>query len=225
MGTGRGEGGEDYLLAFNKICDSRRAHMEWVLEIAQLDQSKMTTPDWSNLRLEITAFCLFVGQSAQFAGLTIPLDSLPTSEHAGKLVIPTNSSAKKILNIFQPVAEDVFLRKSISLGNIQKKPVLHWSDKNNRYVHSKITHIGWEDQAKDCLDSLIIEFGHLVKRCEAPKSRKKSDTCSIIFLARRPNQVYCSSNCQNRATTRTSRARDKEGNVSQKKKKTTKKSR
>ncbi len=218
MATGKEEGGEGYLLAFNKIGDSRRAHMEWVLEIAQLDPPKMTPPDWGNLRLEIAAFCLFVGQSAQFAGLTIPLDSLPSPEHAGKLIIPTNSSAEEILKIFQSVAEDAFLRKSITLGKIQKKPVLHWSDKNKRYVHSETTHIGWVDQAKDCLDSLIIEFGHLVKRCEAPRPWGGGDTCSILFLARRPNQVYCSSNCQNRATTRTSRARSKEKKMLRKKK-------
>jgi hypothetical protein len=47
--------------------------------------------------------------------------------------------------------------------------------------------------------------GPFIKVCPAPKPRRK-ELCGRWFIGR-PNRMYCSPHCQNRATTRASRAR------------------
>ncbi len=58
---------------------------------------------------------------------------------------------------------------------------------------------------------LLVPEGHRVKACPAMKSRGKSgDVCGRIFVGR-PDQVYCSSLCQNREATRRIRAPGRTG--------------
>jgi hypothetical protein len=49
----------------------------------------------------------------------------------------------------------------------------------------------------------IQEYGHLIKKCPAQAIRAaKGETCGKWFLAKRPNQDYCSATCVSRKTTR-----------------------
>jgi hypothetical protein len=64
----------------------------------------------------------------------------------------------------------------------------------------------WPDLAAIALDRLIGVHGHLVKECPAPAIRAKAEEiCGRWFVAKRPNQDYCSSTCQSRASTRATR--------------------
>ena len=192
---------KDNYIALLKIGASRRAHMAWVISMAQKNPQKMTAPDWSNFRLEIAAFCMFIQSSTQVSEITIESNDMENTSHLTEL------EAQCILKIFRSAIENAFHHKSISFGEIHKKLVLNWSTAKKGYVRSAFPCRNWVDHAKDCLDSLIVEFGHLLKICPAPKPWGRGELCSTLFLARRPNQVYCSSNCQNRETTRASRIR------------------
>jgi hypothetical protein len=57
---------------------------------------------------------------------------------------------------------------------------------------------------------LLGGVGQLVKECPAPKAWGKGELCGRLFLASRPNQVYCSSQCQNRMGTQLVRKRRQE---------------
>ena len=49
--------------------------------------------------------------------------------------------------------------------------------------------------------------GHLLKACAAPPPRgKATERCGRWFVQRRPQQAYCSPQCQSRASTRAYRA-------------------
>jgi len=66
---------------------------------------------------------------------------------------------------------------------------------------------GMPDLARLQLAELVgDEDMPLVRICGAPKARGHGERCGRLFVGR-PNQVYCTALCQNRATTRAVRAR------------------
>jgi len=175
--------------------------MEWVLRVSQKNPEKMTGPDWSNFALEISVFSSLVNKNIS--------RELRRQITAGANPRVSEDEAEGILWDFNYATRSILSHEVVRCGSITRGTNLLWDEKDGRFWLEPYSYSSWKDAAKESLLDLLVEFGHWVKICKAPMPHGGDDLCGEIFLARRPNQVYCSSNCQNRATTRTSRERQK----------------
>jgi len=118
---------------------------------------------------------------------------------------PPKGYGKRILEKFHDTFSRVIARDQIPLSS--KTSCLAWfpghkSRKPAYYISTEYQYelepIVFGELIRD-----IQEYGHLIKQCPAPAVRAaKGETCGKWFLAKRPNQDYCSATCVSRKTTR-----------------------
>lgn len=85
-------------------------------------------------------------------------------------------------------------------------------DGEGRYIFWELYSTrSWKEWARVALWRQVAAYGHMVKECPAPARRgKPGEVCGLLFMAKRPNQDFCSSTCRGRAGVRDSRARKRE---------------
>jgi hypothetical protein len=99
-------------------------------------------------------------------------------------------------------------RQEIDLGSQSLHERVFWSRADERFELDQdlADRPAWFVRAHRLLGLLIAKKGHLLRACPAPAPRSQPKaSCGQWFLAKRPNQAYCSASCQSRATTRASR--------------------
>jgi len=184
-----------------RVGTTSKARLEWVLRLTERPLEKMLPGDVENLQFELK---LFVSISERGAGL---LDFPP----------PTREELPKILAGMQTLVEAVARRPEkgenrflaqYEIGSSSQQVFLAWSPSAQRFTEElKVEQASWEDLVMQRVIGLILEHGHLVRECPAPRKGKGQATvCGKRFVANRPRQEYCSSTCRSRATMRAKRA-------------------
>ncbi len=136
---------------------------------------------------------------------------------------PSEHEAHEILRKFDSIIARVIHRESFPLAIYSACDHVRWDDRpaaqnGQRFRCYQDIQPGrnkgaeWETRALHVLGQLIDECGHLLKECPAPASRgTEGETCGKWFLASRPNQKFCSAQCQSRTTTRAARPKPDAG--------------
>ena len=91
-------------------------------------------------------------------------------------------------------------RELVKVGEIKSEPILAW--RGEQYREREATG-DLLSLAVTTLKKLILEYGHLLKACDAPKPRSK-EKCGQWFLASRVSQLYHSATCASRVSTQES---------------------
>ncbi len=194
--------------ADQRIGVTPRDRLAWAVRIVQTPQRGMTPGDWENLRLELEAFALNIPHMRGFdfyaSGVSI------RSSGVGQ---PTQEEAKKTLERMGPMIEAAVKRDPVKIGPVKADLFLFWETDwppnaspqwRARWANVEMS---WPERAAHALAGLIGQAGHLLKECPAPAKRGgEGETCGNWFVAKRPNQDYCSATCQSRASTRAARA-------------------
>jgi len=145
----------------------------------------------------------FVG----YAGLVPAGGNLPGPPLKG---YPLEKAQQNILREWQRMIQAAFNRDRICLGTVERS--LIWFAPQNRFLEATTPPKYYEELAAQALANLLLKHGQLIKQCPAPRMRGKlGEKCENVFVASRPNKLYCSTACQSRTTTAQSRARPKGG--------------
>jgi hypothetical protein len=182
----------------------KRRRLIWAVHFAQEPLDQLSPGRLYDLRLELTAFLTWGGgrpgvgfdeyllvteddlraTQAEFAHIiagVLQVQTIPIGEFPVKMQLGANKgrvSLSETLNLnMVPVALQARYGLARALGDVDRD---------------------------------LMEAGYggpIIKACPAPKVRGKGEEkCGRWFIGR-PNQVYCSGQCQNRAATRATRAR------------------
>ena len=200
---------EGFHLYSERVGRTGQERLRWALSIVDKPGGwrAFTPGDRLNLRLELLTFM----------GLGIGLDMRrleageePIGAH-GRIVPPTEAEVGQILEMFDKLLVAAIRREDIVLDPSPAKRTLQWLEQDGHYGvrTDHIEKAGWIYYARKELVDAIGESGHLLKICPAPAKRgKEGETCNTRFVARRPNQAYCSARCQTRAASRAYRSGD-----------------
>jgi hypothetical protein len=176
-----------------RIGFSPRSRLAWAVRAVQRPRKELTPGDWDNLRLELLGF-IWPG-------------NMPESAAHGP---PSKEDAQEAVNRMGGIIEAAIKRQSVILSNIKDAVrVLRWDPETfiYRVVWGGQADLTWGDAAAEQLGRLLERVGSLLKECPAPAVRgREGETCGTWFVAKRPNQDYCSGTCQSRASTRAKRA-------------------
>lgn len=202
-------------VGFPRIGRTRKEHLAWIIGVIQNSFRiiegeaipNMTRGDLDNRKIEFSLFGLFPNLIDE--GVFISADKMEMNDEEVKSILI------KVRSIIERVAE----RREIEIDPFSCGGTLSWSDSHRTY-YWKETAEGWTGKIIRALIDLIIEYGHLIRKCPAPAWHdKKGRECGTWFLANRDDQQYCSARCQSRATTRAARAREKAKELTQKRRK------
>jgi hypothetical protein len=198
----------------------RRRRLTWAVDFAQEDIEQLSPGRLYDLQCELRTFLLFGG------------GSLPTS--SGEYPLPTKEDLRATQTAWvQMITMLLEGREQETLG-VYHVRVFFGGRHGRPSVMEVLQHASIPEQARYALGQLLreseqdrIEAAHhfpgestigellrplepegpLIKACPAAKVRGSAqDTCGRWFVGR-PNQRYCSPQCQNRAATRATRAR------------------
>jgi hypothetical protein len=119
---------------------------------------------------------------------------------------PSPAEAGKIRQLFGDLIIRTINRAPIALDHFTSKRSLMWNPSAKRWQpwEELPPKASWIERASRVLGRLILDAGHLLRECPAPKG---SRPCGKWFVANRPRQEYCSPKCQTRVTSRAWRKR------------------
>lgn len=176
--------------AIQRVGDTPIARFQWVLRFAQSDLNSFSIGDWINFHAELSAFQLNSAEQAlnildkkhrtiSYTNKTSPIET-EIIEFQKWIKICINGILKKeAIRILLPTF-------AITLS---PPPLENMTEPWIRREASKDL---WAI-AKHAVMILFGEFAHKLRCCPG---------CSILFLADRKNQNYCSRNCQSRVKMR-----------------------
>jgi hypothetical protein len=174
--------------------NGRRQRWAWAVQFAQEPLDGLSRGKKDDLRLELTAFADWAGGTFTERGKDIPLftdEDIHHTQRRFKQIVDSlfdNGSAK-----LGPYHQD--------LGIMTKDGIMYLTRQEGA------REMGAVERAVYALGLLLNENEDLPKACPAPKARgAEGEQCGRRFVGR-PNQVYCTALCQNRATTRAARAK------------------
>jgi hypothetical protein len=190
----------EQVLAAGARLGPRRKRLQWAVQFAQEPLDQLSPGRWYDLRRDLKGFLSWG-----------PGISGPDVE------LPTDQEIREIQQDFREIIAKVWRGESVWIGRydteiylmpikgklhlIEDKQLITLSDpRQARYVFALLLdHVG-RDFREAGYD------GPIIKACRAPKPRVRTgEDCGRWFVGR-PNQVYCSPLCQNRASTRSFRA-------------------
>ncbi len=196
---------------YANVGSSPRQNMEWALSRVEKNPSEYTPGALQDLLQEIAVFCRFKskvpGQGAISGG---------SDDEA--IDAPTEAEAREVLDIFLEMLGKAIRRERIHAGTLKIREEVFWwiwpksslalGPKRDQYMLSSrvVDAVEWKDLARRAIAHAIVQAGHLLKECPAPAPRGDAgEVCGNWFVAKRPNQEYCSATCQTRASTRAAR--------------------
>ena len=176
---------EEIEAASQRIEAENGRRVGWVLRFAQKDLRNMTAGDWYNLRLDLAAFIL------------------PFQKTKEDVTLPSRHEVRQIHQRFRAVLSELIRVGRVKIGGYRSiELVREQTGATTMLVHASSSASPTQPYIL-YLSILLFERQHLVKACPAPAPRgARGESCGQWFLARRPNQVYCSRRCQTRASTR-----------------------
>lgn len=167
--------------------DTPEGLLKWILAIVQTPPSAMPKEDWLLEALGVAA------RYSRQAGVDL---------ERGKIPPATKDDASRIINRWTEMLRDAISHKLVSVGPLQSEPILTWSD-DRGYREWEATD-DFLSLTATTLKCLILDYGQLLKACDAPKPRSK-EKCGKWFLASRTSQLYHSPGCASRVSTRLGR--------------------
>jgi hypothetical protein len=183
----------------------KRQRLVWAVAFAQEPLSQLSPGRLYDLRLEFTVFLVWAG-GRSFVG------------QSNEVALPSVEELDAAQAGFSQIIACVVKGEDILVGHYAVTLTLR--AKNGRAHLSEglnLKEVTVPEQARyglarvlGELDRALMEAGYLgpiIKACPAPKVRgADAEPCGRWFVGR-PNQVYCSSQCQTRAASRATRAR------------------
>lgn len=192
-----------------RIGRTERELLAWAVRAVQRNPKDMTLGDWDNLRSEVAVFCLWPWRGTTMGEITEFAQVDPMNQ-AGEIIRPTQIEAGHMRMRMKAMIEDAVKRKPVTVDTVEGTLMLLWSSvaAGSRWYRSWYgVQFSWPDRVAHALAELIHKEGALLKECPAPAKRAKAgEICGEWFVAKRPNQDYCSPMCQSRASTRAKRA-------------------
>ncbi len=190
----------------SRISREPRDRLAWVVTLVQRGTGAMTRGDRANLQGELAAF-LSLGVMGLARESLRPGATWSKALRKISVVTPLPDDIPGILMQVKRMIGPVVKRQRILLEERTGPIELLWNTAFGRWYPCDNRKLNMADLAAHALTPLILDYGHLVKECPAPGVRAKSgETCGLWFVAKRPNQDYCSATCQSRASTRAKRA-------------------
>lgn len=128
--------------------------------------------------------------------------------------LPTKTEIQEILTRCEEQLRAVARRENLTAPSRPRQSEhLEWEKGAGRYAYREVyAKWSWTDGVRFALWRQLEAYGHLVKECRAPRRRgKPKEICGALFVAKRPNQDFCSSTCRGRAGIRAVRARRRKG--------------
>jgi len=198
----REQRGEEVLRAGRKVGFRSADRLAWAVALAERRLETMTQGDWANAQSELAAFiCPEPGSRLEFQWRA------PRRE------------TEVAQRVFRRILDGVIRRRDVRLGRHElvlswfpwpRTPPRgggRWPQGDGRYTLSQADPTRASVAALHRLAQEMEVAGHLLKACAAPPSRGKvTERCGRWFVQRRPQQAYCSPQCQSRASTRAYRA-------------------
>ncbi len=179
---------EEIEAAGQRIEAENGGRVGWVLRFAQKDLRTLTAGDWYNLRLELAAFIL------------------PFQETKEDVTLPSRHEVRQIHQRFRAVLSELIRVGRVKIGGYRSIELIRDQTGATSILIQPSSSASPTQPYLLYLSILLFERRDLVKACPAPAPRgARGESCGQWFLARRPNQVYCSRRCQTRASTRTFR--------------------
>jgi hypothetical protein len=175
--------------ARDRIGRTGRERLEWVI---QSTQEPGKTPEWmAGFERDIYFYGVLGGRIGYGTASSVPA--------------PSKGYGKRILEKFHDTLSKVIARERIPLT--ANTSYLAWFPGHRYRKPAYYLLTDYEDELEPIVFGELIrhvqEYGHLIKKCPAPAVRAtKGEVCGKWFLAKRPNQEYCSATCVSRKTTR-----------------------
>ena len=198
----------DFIAAYNRLPSDSKLRLAWVVNLTE-NVGKIPKEPQERRRITSEIYALVGYAGLVPAGGNVPGPSIESRS--------PESAAQNILRSWQDMIQAALRRDPIRLVTRQGSLVrfvtadrsLIWFEPQNRYLEATMPLEYYEELAAQALANLLLKHGHLIKGCPAPRLRgKPGERCENVFVASRPNKLYCSSACQSRATTAEKRKRD-----------------
>ena len=196
----RSEAAWQLLEALEEIPKESWGRLDWIIRLVDTDRSALLKEQEKVGRI-VHGLMAVLG----FA----PVDSLPLRPGEQE---QEKTPLSVILRIWDRMLRAAVKRQRLDVA--EGETWLSYSTLRGRFVEITSYDYSWEISAARALAKLIVEHGHLIKQCPAPRLRAKGE-CENLFLANRPNQLYCSSQCLSRATTEMHRLPPKQRKIVQ----------
>ena len=199
---GRDQQGEQVRRAARRVGVGSIDRLAWAADFAQHPPETRTHGDWASAQAELAAFLAAEPGS--------PFEFLWTVSRR-----ETDTARRSFRRVFDGVVR----RREVPLGRHELVLGWHrwprtpprgggrWPPGDGRYSLTQAAPMRASVAALHRLAQDLEVAGHLLKACPAPPPRGRGDDrCGRWFVQRRPQQAYCSPQCQSRASTRAYRA-------------------
>jgi hypothetical protein len=186
----------------------KRQRLAWAVELAQESLEQLSPGRLYDRRLELTAFLAW-GGGRLFVGPYYYYD----------VALCTKEEVKDAQEEFIRILTGIVSGEEIAVGEYTLRLTLRRAGNCRVSLREglDLNEVKVREQAAYGLARVLAEIDHdmsdagdagpMVRVCPAPKPRARGgEVCGRWFVGR-PNQVYCSSQCQNRAATRATRSR------------------
>ncbi len=212
--------------AYSRVPADPRRRLEWVVDlVGNVGRMPKDEDDSRKQRAEMYSFLAAAGlapiepSEGPLWGDRVDAILNPRPENLGYVRRFHNATLKT----WQQMIQCALNREPVSVVRGGSDTVLIWSPTGKRFVEETRYLQEYQVAAARALGKLLVDYGHLVKECPAPKLRgQPGETCETWFVASRPNKLYCSSACQSRATTAGYRAGKRKSKGKKKRKPTQK---
>ncbi len=198
------EGDRAFSLYAQRVGDTPREHLQWALRHVETPPGQRTPGDRENLRMEIAALIARRPVPPIYSGVLMGDDK--------GLDAPSDDEVVQILGAFNEMLTAALNREKVPVATVKLSRFLSWHPASERFVPDervKDIEDTWLLSARWLIGQDIEKAGHLLKECPAHAPRgEPGETCKTLFVAKRPNQTYCSGTCQTRAATRAYRRVD-----------------
>lgn len=201
--------------AYSRFQGDPRRRLEWVVNLVGNEGRIPKEEDKSRTLLaEMYSFVAAAGLVGTGPLWTARIDAIFSTRPETRE--PVRRFHNRILKAWQNMIQCALNREAVFVVRDHASVVLTWSLTRSRFIEETWFFEEYPVSAARALGKLLVDYGHLVKECPAPKLRgKPGELCETWFVASRPNKLYCSSACQSRATT----SRERVGSVKPKRKK------
>jgi hypothetical protein len=146
--------GERLLTALEEIPQDSRGRLAWVI--------KLVDSDWNALRREPAKLAMIIHGLIALLGFA-PVDGLPSRTR--------KPFATAILEIWERMLHAAAKRQGLYVAEGETR-LVYWSLKD-KFVEVTLYDHTWETAGARALAKFIVEHGHLIKQCPAPRLRAK----------------------------------------------------
>ncbi|MFB3816165.1 MAG: hypothetical protein ACE147_00760 [Candidatus Methylomirabilales bacterium] len=187
--------------------DARRV-LAWLVGAVQQRLQDLPPGERADLRFALTIYA-HLDPGPQLTELAVKWWAGSGAEDFPRQL--TDQEAQELLRYLESILRAAARRERITAPSRgRESEYLEWNKQTGRYFfgerYSKRTS---KEAARVALWRQLAVYGHLIRECPAPARRGKvGETCGLLFMAKRPDQEFCSSTCRSRAGVR--KVRDEE---------------